>query len=467
MTLKYPAIFYDLETSDLSPVGQILNFCFTLVDDQFEPVDELKGTVTITRLQLPRAAAICANKIDVLAHQERADFTEAEAMRRIHEFITRIVKEHGDYKVVLAGYNTARFDLEFLRVSLIRNGLHPYFRVIYRDLLFVSRKLAVTESSFPVMENSSEPGRRSLKLEALCSAAGILDGEQLHESSADVRLTISLARYYAEHFKIDVRRYVPYEPSALERAKQGLLVERLVPNYDLKCDSRFEAIPYVLLDANHRYALWINLRRFAELKGSDTPIERAIEFFKFDGCDFFSDLHAPSDQSSQTALEAIGAFRHLSLKNYFKESDCDIEAQSGRLDQTAIEGLRRRIWFKDPGVSLSDDARRLAARFKLANAPEGSSGLDVMLREYALYRYGGRMKISRHCDASFEEGVFLDGFHPAFTDLVQEIKDQMNRNEGHERVLMQRLLDFYMKSDIYRVAGADLERINRRVAAQH
>jgi len=81
------AVFYDLETSDKNPIGQILNYCFILVDSSLQIVDELSGLVKISRLQLPDSGAILANKIDVVDHQRLAADDERTAMGKIHAFL--------------------------------------------------------------------------------------------------------------------------------------------------------------------------------------------------------------------------------------------------------------------------------------------------------------------------------------------------------------------------------------------
>jgi exonuclease I len=130
------AVYYDLETSDKHAVGQILNYCFILVDDQLSLLDELSGLVRISRLQLPDPGAILANRTDVLAHQKRAHECEAEALGRIRCFIERCA-QRASGNVALVGYNSSRFDLGYLRTSFIRNGQDPFFggKTLARDLL--------------------------------------------------------------------------------------------------------------------------------------------------------------------------------------------------------------------------------------------------------------------------------------------------------------------------------------------
>lgn len=463
--MKHPAIFFDIETTDLTPVGQILNFCFTLTGDDFSVLEECKGTIKLSRLQLPRAAAVLANKIDVEDHQRTAQYTELQAMRKINEFISLCVKSFGDYNVSLIGYNSARFDLDYLRTSMIRNGIKPYHKVQSRDLLLLSRKLSVAHPQFPRLEHLESPGRISLRLESLCQAFELLQGCQTHESSDDVRLTIELAKYYTDRFGMDVRSYQPYEPR--EMMSRGLhpVLMRSVPQYEVASPECRVQIPYVLLDSNHRYALWINLSRYLELKAAGSATTRAVEWMKFDGHDFFTDSCEVTDnQVLKSASEALADLGKVSLENYFTETDCDIEAHIYRIDISAIDYLRRAVsengslkWLPCP----PPDLRNLAVRWKLANAPSGTPGLEGPLRQYALYRYGGQMKVSRFSDEIYEEGVYSSHFHPTYREMRAEAEELAAAATGEDKQRMQKLLTYYSASEIYAVAGKDLEEIVR------
>ena len=61
-------IFYDLETTDLNYCGQILNYAFVEVDEDWKEVSEFCGKVKISRTQLPNPYAILANRVNVLTH---------------------------------------------------------------------------------------------------------------------------------------------------------------------------------------------------------------------------------------------------------------------------------------------------------------------------------------------------------------------------------------------------------------
>ena len=97
------------------------------------------------------------------------------------------------------GYNSIRFDDEFVRHGFWRNFIDPYGREwgdgrTRWDLLDVSRAMHAFRwqgVDWPVADD----GRPSFKLEMLCAANGI-EHEDAHDALSDVRATIDLARLY-------------------------------------------------------------------------------------------------------------------------------------------------------------------------------------------------------------------------------------------------------------------------------
>lgn len=96
-----------------------------------------------------------------------------------------------------AGYNSIRFDDEFVRYGLYRNLYDPYRREYQDgntrwDLLDVMRAAADLRPEGLVWPRDAE-GRPSFRLEALSQANGI-EHSHAHDALADVRATIALAR---------------------------------------------------------------------------------------------------------------------------------------------------------------------------------------------------------------------------------------------------------------------------------
>lgn len=455
------AVFYDLETTTKNTVGQILNYSFIMVDDEFNPVGELSGLVKINRLQLPEPGAILANRTDVVEHQKIASDTEPVAMRKIEGFLASCIqKAHG--AVAFIGYNSSRFDLNYLRTSLIRNGINPYFKgqLSTRDLLHVVQKAYLLNGEFRELTRKQCDGapRLSLSLQTVSHALGLLDGVQAHESREDVLLTIRLARWLRDRCSLDVRTSEAYEGGPLHStARSGTVYEIEEPEYDLHELSPARRIPMCLLDENKRAALWINLDRYAE-----DPSPRCISWRQPMKHAFFTSGRAvASPETQHLARKALGQFKNITLSNFFEKGDGDIEQDIYRLDfdaqdvyYRALKEGRKEIL----GETKNPDAKKLWVRYQLANSDLNLSDARSaeLLRQYALYRYGGKLQLVRN----IREPRDPDNFHPKLSEMMAELnrsREGAAAEGAQEDVkLLDSLEKFYRSSEIFRVAGPEL-----------
>ena len=231
-------IFFDLETTSLHRVGQILNFCFVCVDRSWNELARLKGEIKVSRLELPDPLAIVSTGIDIIALNERATYSEREAMMEIqHFFDTWNIPK----KTALSGYNIERFDVPFLRTSMLRSGVFPYAHPQSNDLLLLVRHLLGTQDElradyqeFLVDQQADSVPRISATLEKVSKYFGLLTNAQAHESEDDVELTIALARLIEaeiphKHFRfqrLSTRSIAPYHeapstPFSIQRRFRG------------------------------------------------------------------------------------------------------------------------------------------------------------------------------------------------------------------------------------------------------
>ncbi len=459
-----PTVFYDLETSDRYFCGQIINYAFLEVGAEFDIRSEHCGEVRLGRLQLPSPEAILTNRTDVMRLQETAKLSEKEALLGIWEYLANLIRT-SEMPLQLIGYNSSKFDLPFLRTSFIRNGLNPYFegKLVPGDLLHASRKLAASAQGFPrAPAEGKDRERLSFSLENLCRQFGLLQGGQSHESRGDVLLTIELAKIYKQKFGLDIRTYSAYEvPTS---ARVGDIVVGIGPQYDSKAEQAFEATPYVLHDSNQRSALWVNLANYQRGKG-----RASIAWFGRGSSSFFLPKAAIAADAELAALapKAMSEFKEVTLQNFFPRSVCDIELDIYRLDFNALEALRQAIWERDPRrlKSLkSADADAVYDRHRLANYEWGKGKderVSAMLREYALYRYGAKMHINKSSTALKEaEDLYSADYHETYADLIGRIERYLGTTKGQDLALMEALRTYYQSSDIYRVAGVDLLKID-------
>jgi hypothetical protein len=365
------AVFYDLETTSKNTIGQIVNYSFILVDDEYKVVDELSGLVKISRLQLPDAGAILANRTDVLKHQSLASDNEPTAMLKIEDFLSACI-QRARGAVAFIGYNSSRFDLGYLRTSFIRNGRNPYFggKLTTRDLLHAVQKAYLSSEKFRslVREQCASEKRLSLSLQTVTRALGLLEGTQAHESREDVLLTIRLAEWLQRECGINVREYEAYEGFKLHStARSGTVYWVSEPEYDLSEGRPVRTYPACLLDVSGKMALWINLEKFAEKAGPHCIMWRQLMKHPF----FVSEQSVAAPDLQKLARSALAYFAKVSLKNYFEKSTCDIEQDIYRLDfdaqdlyAKAIESGSREILAE----CANPDAKVLWVRRQLAHS---------------------------------------------------------------------------------------------------
>ena len=158
--------------ADLKPVGEPLSL-YCRPSDDFLPEPEAALITGITP-QYARQHGLC----------------EADFMARVHEQLC----EPGTCAL---GYNSLRFDDEFIRFSLYRNFYDAYEREYAGgnsrwDLLDVMRMMYALQPDalqWPLRDD----GQPSFKLEHLAKANECFEGEA-HEALSDVRSLINIAR---------------------------------------------------------------------------------------------------------------------------------------------------------------------------------------------------------------------------------------------------------------------------------
>ncbi|HEX5755464.1 MAG TPA: exodeoxyribonuclease I [Arenimonas sp.] len=187
-------LWYDLETFGRDPRRtRIAQFAAQRTDAELNPVGEPLSLFCQPALDLlpsPEATMITG----ITPQQALAEgLREAEFMARLHE-------EFAQPGTCAVGYNSIRFDDEFVRFGLYRNFYDPYEREWRNgnsrwDLLDVFR-LAHALRPEGLEWPQREDGRgTSFKLEHLALANGVREGDA-HEALSDVRALIGLARKF-------------------------------------------------------------------------------------------------------------------------------------------------------------------------------------------------------------------------------------------------------------------------------
>ena len=184
-------LFYDLETFGANPrLSRIAQFAAIRTNEALEPIEApVEFMVQPADDLLPSPGATMVTGIT----PQRA---LAEGVNEAAAF-ARIVEEMARPKTCTLGYNSLRFDDEFVRCGLFRNFHDPYEREwkggnCRWDLLDVMR-LAHALRPDGINWPRREDGATSFRLEHLADANGVRDGNA-HEALSDVRALIGMAR---------------------------------------------------------------------------------------------------------------------------------------------------------------------------------------------------------------------------------------------------------------------------------
>lgn len=187
--------FYDLETSGLNPrEDRIMQFAGQRCTMDLEPVGEpVNILVKMTDDALPSPGAIMVTKIT--PQQTLADGISEP------EFCKFVIEEIFTPGTIAVGYNTVRFDDEFMRATLWRNFYDPYewewkegrSRWDMLDVVRLVRALRPEGIEWPVTED----GKATNRLELITKLNG-LEHAHAHDALSDVYATIAVARLIRE-----------------------------------------------------------------------------------------------------------------------------------------------------------------------------------------------------------------------------------------------------------------------------
>ncbi|MBQ2695361.1 exodeoxyribonuclease I [Candidatus Saccharibacteria bacterium] len=193
--MKQTFFFYDLETSGLKArEDRIMQFAGQRTDMNLEPIGEpVNILIKMTDDVLPSPSAIMVTKIT--PQQTLADgISESEFAR----FVT---EEIFVPNTVAVGYNTVRFDDEFMRALLWRNFYDPYewewrdgrSRWDILDVVRLTRAIRPEGINWPFTED----GKPTNRLELITKLNGV-SHEHAHDALSDVYATVAVAKLIRE-----------------------------------------------------------------------------------------------------------------------------------------------------------------------------------------------------------------------------------------------------------------------------
>jgi exodeoxyribonuclease-1 len=188
-------LWYDLETFGRDPRRtRIAQFAAIRTDARLQPIGEPLSFFCRPADDLLPSPAACLLTGITPQRAEREGIVEAEFAARVHEEMIR----PGTCAV---GYNSLRFDDEFVRFLLYRN-FHDAYEREWRhgnsrwDLLDLAR-LAYAMRPEGIRWPMREDGQASFRLEDLARANGLVH-ERAHDALSDVEATLALARLFRD-----------------------------------------------------------------------------------------------------------------------------------------------------------------------------------------------------------------------------------------------------------------------------
>ncbi|MBQ3348427.1 exodeoxyribonuclease I, partial [Candidatus Saccharibacteria bacterium] len=187
--------FYDLETSGLKArEDRIMQFAGQKTDMELNPIGEpVNILVKMTDDALPSPGAISVTGIT-------PQMTLMDGISEA-EFCRYVVEEVFVPNTIVLGYNTVRFDDEFMRATLWRNFYDAYewewkdnrSRWDMLDVVRLVRALRPEGINWPV----TDEGKATNRLELLTKCNG-LSHEHAHDALSDVYATIAVAKMIRE-----------------------------------------------------------------------------------------------------------------------------------------------------------------------------------------------------------------------------------------------------------------------------
>ncbi len=183
-------LFYDIETTGLSKAfDQVLHFAAIRTDRSLKELERYEIKIKLNPDVIPSPAAIITHHMSLKEIAE--GMNEFDGIKQIHHWLNMP-------GTISLGYNTLRFDDEFLRFSFYRNLLPPYThqyanqcgRMDLYPMAVMYFLFKNTLLKWPVIE-----GKPSFKLAEL-SAANHLAKGRAHHAMVDVEATLALARLF-------------------------------------------------------------------------------------------------------------------------------------------------------------------------------------------------------------------------------------------------------------------------------
>jgi len=428
--------WYDLETSGISPrEGRIMQFAGQRTDLELNPVGEpVNVLVKLSDDILPDPDAIMVTGITPQSTVQDG-LTEVEFLQLFHEQVATP-------ETIFVGYNTVRFDDEFMRFLHYRNFYDAYewaykdgkSRWDLLDVVRMTRALRPEGIEWPVVD-----GKPTNRLELLTKANG-LDHEHAHDALNDVLASIAVAKLIQTkqpklfdwllqlRDKKAVKQFLDANPTFIYSSgkyaneTEKTAVVRLLHQDDSKgaivYDLRHDPSEFVGLSAEELAERW----RFT--KDPEAPARLPVKTMKFNRCPALSPVGVLRDASVQQRLQVTPEQVNTNLAKLSAASDFVANVVRARdlLDDERAEHWSRERADADAalydGGFFDDNDKRLMQTVRSA-APTGFGGLTAEFHDQRLQtllpRYKARNFASQLTDEeradweAYRAHMLLDG----------------------------------------------------------
>ncbi len=284
-------LFYDIETSGLNPAfDQILTFACIRCDQNFNEIERDSVTIQLRPDIVPSPQAFIIHR---LSHEDlKAGLPEYEACKKIHKIVNKP-------ETVSLGYNTLKFDDEFLRFSFYRNLLDPYThqyknRCSRMDIFPLATLFYLFKPE--IIEWPYNDGKISFKLEKISNKNSLTVSGRAHEAMADVEATFNLARIFSREQKI-----YNYAMDFFSKQKDELRISKIENCLNLKGQAfKLGIMVSHRLGPDKNYmALVINI-------GKSTKYSNQNLWLRLDETDILSFVSNPEESTSLVIRKRYG-----------------------------------------------------------------------------------------------------------------------------------------------------------------
>lgn len=340
--------FYDLETSGLNArTARIMQFAGQRTDMDLKPIGQpVNALIKLTPDVVPEPDAILLTGIT--PQQTLTDgYTEAEFLKFFYEQVMRP-------DTIFVGYNSVRFDDEFMRFLHYRNFYDPYqwhwldncSRWDLLDVVRMTRALRPEGIEWPFAPD----GRPTNRLEQL-TKLNKLEHAHAHDALSDVLATIAIASLiktkqpdlfnYLLNCRIKkvvselVLKGAPfvyttgrYPGATLHTSAAVLLSKHPQQDCALAYDLRYDPTPFLAMSVDELVTIW-------QYNKDSKVVPLPVKTLKYNRCPAVAPLGVMKDEKVQERLELplTTVTRHLNiLKKHHAEFTKKVLEALERLD---------------------------------------------------------------------------------------------------------------------------------------